>query len=154
MDHESLRYMNSITHPSKRLARWIDEFQGFDLDIRYRRGKEAIVPDALSRRPDYQYLDYLTTIGVNIHYDDYIPHLKEYLISNILSQDPAMRERVTALADDFTMDIEQTLLRKLKNELTTSYIEPLFRGDFMEKLHNQFGYLSYPSIANAIETRG
>ena len=36
---ESLRYMNSVTRPSKRLARWIDEFQGFDLDIRYRRGR-------------------------------------------------------------------------------------------------------------------
>src|SRR6266480_4609663 len=53
MDHQSLRYMNSVTKPSKRLARWIDEFQGFDLDICYRRGREAIVPDALSREPDY-----------------------------------------------------------------------------------------------------
>ena len=49
MDHESLHYMNSVTRPSKRLARWIDEFQGFDLDIRYRRGKDATVPNALSR---------------------------------------------------------------------------------------------------------
>ena len=123
-DHESLRYMNSVTRPSKRLARWIDEFQGFDLDIRYRRGKEAIVPDALSRRPDY--FDYLAAIGVNIRYDDYIPHLKEYLISNTLPQDPAMRERVTALANDFVVDVDQTLLRKLKNGLTAPYIEPLF----------------------------
>ena len=151
-DHESLRYMNSVTRPSKRLARWIDEFQGFDLDIRYRRGKEAIVPDALSRRPDY--LDYLAAIGVNLRYDDYISHLKEYLISKVLLQNPAMRERVTALAGDFIMDVDQTLLRKLKNGVTAPYIEPLFRGDFMEKLHSQFGHLSYPSIANAIETRG
>ena len=69
-DHESLRYMNTVTRPSKRLARWIDEFQGYDLDIRYRRGREAIVPDALSRRPDY-----LNAIQHD-RYKDFIIHLK------------------------------------------------------------------------------
>ena len=53
MDHESLKYMNTIKRPSARLTRWIDEFQMYDLDIRYRPGVKAIVPDALSRRPDY-----------------------------------------------------------------------------------------------------
>jgi hypothetical protein len=47
-DHESLHYINTVSKPSNRLIRWIDEFQGYDLDIRYRRGSEAIVPDALS----------------------------------------------------------------------------------------------------------
>ena len=106
-----------------------DRVDFVDLDIRYRRGKKAIVPDALSRRPDY--LDYLTAIGINIRYDDYIPHLKEYLISKILPQDPAMRERIKALANEFTLDVDQTLLRKLKNGSTAPYIEPLFRGDLL-----------------------
>jgi len=52
-DHQSLRYMNSIRNPSGRMARWIDEFQEYDLDIQYRKGSEAVVPDALSRRPDF-----------------------------------------------------------------------------------------------------
>lgn len=52
-DHESLRYMETNKNPSKRMARWIEEFQGYDLDIRYRKGVEAVVPDALSRRPDF-----------------------------------------------------------------------------------------------------
>ena len=52
-DHESLKYMNSIRRPSRRLARWIEEFQEWKLKIKYRRGSEAILPDALSRRPDY-----------------------------------------------------------------------------------------------------
>ena len=34
-------------------ARWANEFQQYNLDIRYRKGEEAIVPDALSRRPDF-----------------------------------------------------------------------------------------------------
>jgi hypothetical protein len=52
-DHQSLRYMETNKNPSKRMARWIEEFQGHDLDIQYRKGVEAIVPDALSRRPDF-----------------------------------------------------------------------------------------------------
>src|SRR5271170_610647 len=41
-DHESLKYLKSIKRPSKRLARWIYEFQGWNLNIKYRRGSEAI----------------------------------------------------------------------------------------------------------------
>jgi hypothetical protein len=52
-DHESLKYLNTTRTPSKRLARWIDEFSEYSLDIRYRRGSDAVVPDALSRRPDF-----------------------------------------------------------------------------------------------------
>jgi hypothetical protein len=54
-DHDSLKYMNTISNPSKRIARWVEEFQQYNLDIRYRPGKQVIVPDALSRRPDYQH---------------------------------------------------------------------------------------------------
>ena len=32
-------------------------------------------------------------------------------------------------------------------------IEPLFCGDFMEKMHSQFGHLSYGGMAQAIESR-
>ncbi|KAJ6084321.1 hypothetical protein N7486_011121 [Penicillium sp. IBT 16267x] len=43
----------STTTYSKRLARWIEEFQEYNLTIKYRKGAEAIVPDAISRRPDF-----------------------------------------------------------------------------------------------------
>ena len=32
-DHESLKYMNSVQTPSRRLARWIDEFQAYNIDM-------------------------------------------------------------------------------------------------------------------------
>ena len=52
-DHESLKYLTTTKTPSKRLARWIDEFSEYQLDIKYRKGSEAVVPDAISRRPDF-----------------------------------------------------------------------------------------------------
>ena len=46
--------MNTIKNPSRRMARWIDEFQQYDLEFVYRKGKEAVVPDAISRHPLFQ----------------------------------------------------------------------------------------------------
>jgi len=147
-DHESLRYMNSVTKPSKRLARWIDEFQGFDLDIRYRRGRDAIVPDALSRRPDYLH-------AILEHKDNnYIPHLIQFLIDRTLPEDTLIRERILKEAEAFTLDVDQSLLRKIGNGQTAPYIDPVYRGDFMERIHSQFGHLSYNSLSSAMETRG
>ena len=146
-DHESLKYMNSVSKPSKRLARWIDEFQGYDLDIRYRRGRDAVVPDALSRRPDY--FNYIAN-----EKDNYISYIKQFLIDGTLPNEAEKRGQVMHHVDDFMLDEDQGLLRKLRNGERVPYIEPLFRGDFMQSLHHQFGHLSYASIANAIESRG
>ena len=52
-DHESLQYLQTTTAYSKRLAQWVEEFQTYDLEIRYRKGTDAVVPDAISRRPDF-----------------------------------------------------------------------------------------------------
>lgn len=151
-DHESLRYMNTITKPSRRLARWIDEFQGYKLDIRYRRGEEAIVPDALSRRPDY--LNAIGNSGVDNIYEEFITHVKVYLLMKILPQDIQMQERVIRHADDFILDADQSLHRKFKDGSTAPYIESIFRVDFMEYLHKEFGHLTYAGMANAVKSRG
>ena len=52
-DYASLQYLQTTTTYSKRLARWVAEFQEYDLKIQYRRGDEAIIPDAISRQPDF-----------------------------------------------------------------------------------------------------
>ena len=101
-DHESLRYMNTVSKPSNRLIRWIDEFQGYDLDIRYLKGRDAIIPDALSRRPDYRreyQLNFILELDkyLNSIYDheEFISHLKDFLTDHGLPRDPAIRERIT-----------------------------------------------------------
>src|SRR5437667_4652721 len=48
-DHDSLKYMNTIQNPSKRMARWFDDFQQYTLNSQYVPGSQATVPDALSR---------------------------------------------------------------------------------------------------------
>jgi hypothetical protein len=42
-----------MRNPSKRLARWLDKFKKYNLNIRYRKGSEIIISDVISRRPDF-----------------------------------------------------------------------------------------------------
>src|SRR6266496_4722974 len=144
-DHESLKYMNSITRPSKRLARWIDEFQGYNLSIKYRKESEAVVPDALSRRPDF--------FNAMLQVEEYIPHIEQYLLNKKLPMDSTMRAKVLRDADSFVIE-DGAIVKRLGEGKVAPYIDPLFRGDFMENMHTQFGHLSYVGMANAVETRG
>lgn len=48
-DHYSLKWLNSIKDPVGRIARWAVRLQQYDFDIVHRKGKENVVPDALSR---------------------------------------------------------------------------------------------------------
>src|SRR5438045_2223307 len=64
-----------------------------------------------------------------------------------------MRVKITRQATNYALDQDQSLLRKLPNGGTAPYIEPAFRGDFIERMHVQFGHLSYGSMANAVEAR-
>ena len=54
-DHDSLKYIDTQKNQlSSRQARWAEFMSQFDYDIIYRQGKDNIVADTLSRRPDHK----------------------------------------------------------------------------------------------------
>lgn len=48
-DHSSLKWFFNLTNPTGRLARWGCRLSPYDFEIVHRKGKEHVVPDALSR---------------------------------------------------------------------------------------------------------
>ena len=54
-DHEPLTYFFSQPNLSPRQIRWLDRLTEFlpGLKLLYQRGKDNLIPDTLSRRPDY-----------------------------------------------------------------------------------------------------
>ncbi|KAF1323160.1 Pol protein, partial [Globisporangium splendens] len=53
-DHASLRTAINSPHLSQRMARWLAFFSEFNFRVEYKPGKENVLADALSRRPDYK----------------------------------------------------------------------------------------------------
>jgi hypothetical protein len=53
-DHRSLQHFKTQPLLSGRQSRWKDVIADFDFDIEYILGKENVVADGLSRRPDHQ----------------------------------------------------------------------------------------------------
>ena len=64
-----------------------------------------------------------------------------------------MRAKILQQADSFAMK-DGVIFKRMGEGKVASYIDPLFRGDFMENMHTQFGHLSFVRMANAVETRG
>lgn len=48
-DHSALKWFMSLSNPTGRLARWGVRLSSFNFEIEHRRGKDNVVPDALSR---------------------------------------------------------------------------------------------------------
>jgi RNase H-like domain found in reverse transcriptase/Reverse transcriptase (RNA-dependent DNA polymerase)/Integrase zinc binding domain/Chromo (CHRromatin Organisation MOdifier) domain/Retroviral aspartyl protease len=53
-DHASLRTAVNSPHLSARMARWLSFFAEYNFRVEYKPGKQNVIADALSRRPDYE----------------------------------------------------------------------------------------------------
>jgi hypothetical protein len=53
-DHASLRTAVNSPHLSQRMARWLSFFAEYSMTVEYKPGRENVLADALSRRPDWE----------------------------------------------------------------------------------------------------
>ncbi|OQD73316.1 hypothetical protein PENANT_c212G08917, partial [Penicillium antarcticum] len=110
-------YLDTTQVYSKRLARWIEEFQEHNLKIRYRKGSEAIVPDAISRRPDFVQEESAANSQVRPQWrarlaamnkvggtteDDWLAATERFLEFGTTPTDPTLARAVERFADKLT----------------------------------------------------
>ena len=171
-DHESLKYLQTTRTPSKRLARWIDEFSEFDLDIKYRKGSEAIVPDAISRRPDF--------VGKGAANEAWVPEAAvtatlaalqstpldaDYLWESAMCQyaqhqaiekvDLDLQALVLAEKDrDLFRYLDERLYREIEGKYLAPFIAQSFRDRFIEYYHEEYGHFSGRAMLGVCQARG
>src|SRR5438552_18892777 len=138
--------MNTISRPSKRLARWIAEFQEWKLKIKYRRGSEAVVSDALSQRPHYM-LNVMR--GLALH-EEYVQFMEEYLLKGTLPQNEFV-ELVRLKAPHFL--IQEGRLMWTIEGVIAPYLEWEFVEDFIQRMHEKYGHLSQRGMRDLVWTR-
>jgi transposase InsO family protein len=159
-DHHSLQYIPSTVTASRRLERWLDEFSQYDLDIRYRPGSQAVIPDALSRRPDWG-SGVLSTAVAEDGMTEY-ELLKKYLTSDDVNPastgvplDTLNRLRLTNKGElryklhEFPDGSESLLLRN-----SAPYIDPEYRSSLIITTHREYGHFRWPGILGALESKG
>lgn len=163
-DHESLKYLQTMKTPSKRVARWFEEFSEFDIDIRYRKGSEAIVPDALSRRPDFMgntpanVAERINAMRFKRDEDEvFVEAMITFKQTGNLPEDQHLQQLLQEKSDDFQVSEDDgipTLKYRLPyNKGFAPYLEPALRPDFLEKMHNHYGHFGSPGLLGHVESR-
>ena len=160
-DHSSLVYLQTTKEPSRRLERWIAEFGDYDLDIQYRKGSEAIVPDAISRRPDFIPLKrrkggLLNAMTEEREFEWY-DALVKFLDEGVLPSDIALASQVKRDAESthFHVDSRSMGLRLLR--VTPEGDVPVLcrheRQDFLNQIHKEYGHVGHPSLTRLVQPR-
>ena len=174
-DHESLQYLQSTKTYSKRLARWVAEFGEHALKIRYRKGKENVVADTLSRRPDFIGKG-SANVAVAAREGPLLAAIsdtdgiewRDAMIMFITKNTPPPFELRKSIndkeANKFEVrkelvnpdnpkgKVQDTLYRKVEGFLVP-FLEPEFRKDFVRKMHESYGHLGAPGILGAVRYR-
>jgi hypothetical protein len=163
-DHESLKYLQTMKTPSKRVARWFEEFSEFDIEIRYRRGSEAIVPDALSRRPDLMgntpanVAERINAMRLQPDEDeDFVEAMISFKQTELQPTSERLQQLLQEKSKDFKVFIEDDkpiLKYKLPDDKGFApYLEPILRADFLEYMHSHYGHFGSPALLGHVESR-
>lgn len=88
-DHEALKWLTNNKDPSGRLAHWFMELQGFNFDVKFRRGSRNQAADALSRVLDCNYVFLVHQLTRSLMIEEQMKdiHLTE-IIQHLKSPDP------------------------------------------------------------------
>jgi len=163
-DHNNLNYFKTKQLLSGRQARWMQFLANFDLQIRYRPGRQSSVPDKLSRRADHE-----PTTEVQPEQQTLLPptlfeepHEVNSILTTSLSDRNYGKEIYKAQALDplileFNKKLEGDPIPKgwkkyedLWTYMGKIYIPPSLRQDVFREMHSQ-GQAAHPGTKGTVK---
>ncbi len=139
-DHASLRFIKTQKNLSRRVCRWIELMQNFDLEIQYVPGKTNVIADALSR------------LEVNTVADEDWPQLYH----QYFNKEPVPERFEKMLENErnhYSIDNGVIYFQHPENG-KVPYIPFSYRADLVWKQHHGIGHLAGESTYNVVKERG
>lgn len=169
-NHEGNRYLSTTTtYSNKRLARWVAEFQQYHLDLQYRKCAEAVVSDALRRRPDFigdgpanladvaeerLVLNAARTVhGVSGR--AWLDATIAFLTTGVLPEELSIRRAVRTHAHNVTLDdgTQNPLVYRYDDGHAAPSVGVDDRQDVIWRLHCEYGHLGWPGLRGIMTTQ-
>ena len=83
-----------------------------------------------------------------------MPYVHQFLQDHSFPLDANELNKAQIIAEVANFVLEDGVLhRKVKEGIMAPYIDFQFRGDLMQKMHDQYGHLSYTNLVNVLESR-
>ena len=83
-------------------------------------------------------------------HEEYVQFMEEYLLKGTLPQNE-FAELVRLEGPHFLIQ-EGRLVRRIAEGVTTPYLEWEFRGDFIQRMHEEYGHLSQRGMRDLVRT--
>ena len=82
-----------------------------------------------------------------------MPYINQFLQDQSFSIEANEVNRTQIIAEVINFASEDEILfRKMKKGIMASYIDFQFRGNLMQRMHDQYEYLSYANLVNVLES--
>jgi transposase InsO family protein len=153
-DHCSLRFVNTQPHLSRRMARWVETLQQYDLTIQYKRGDTNTLADLLSR--DIAAELNLREVGLandNSDFSSWPDHMADFLTLGPASFPDSLRDLLEGQAQHFEFDEEVGLLYRVEDGSRLRYIPFVARADYVYRWHTGSGHLGWEALYNQVRHR-
>jgi transposase InsO family protein len=148
-DHASLRFLDSQPMLSRRVTRWVETMQEFDLVIKYKSGKANVLADVLSRYC-------LNWLKVELNKDEWSnwPVWMVDILEGRLQEIPeGWVEQLTKEKANFEYDSNQGLLFRKEGEKLLGFVPFEQRADLVWKWHAGDGHSSWEEVFRKLSER-